>query len=78
MSIAKKRRPYEYAEQDKKESRKGTPDRQESLRNVKIEAERLKEALQQSVIDNPKMAKKAALLISLWMEGKKPSKQKKK
>lgn len=39
------------------------------LRSVKLEAERLREKLQRSVIDNPQTAKKAALLISLWIEG---------
>ncbi len=47
------------------------------MRNVKIEAERLREKLQKSVIDNPQTAKKAALLISLWIEGKAKGKQKK-
>ncbi len=62
MSVAKKK-PYTYPEHK-------AADRQESLRLVKIEAERLKEKLQQSILDNPKVAQKAALLISLWIEGK--------
>lgn len=41
-----------------------------SLRLVKIESERLREQLQKAVIDNPQTAKKAALLISMWIEGK--------
>jgi hypothetical protein len=41
-----------------------------NLRQVKIEAKALPEKLQKSVIDNPQAAKKAALLISLWIEGK--------
>jgi hypothetical protein len=50
-----------------------TPD----LRSLKIEAERLREKLQKSVIDNPHVAKKSAYLISLWIEGKTKAKQKK-
>jgi hypothetical protein len=45
-------------------------DAQETLRSVKIEAEHLKEKLQKSVIDNPQFAKKAAVLISLWVTGR--------
>ena len=44
---------------------------------MNIEAERLREKLQRSVIDNPQTAKKAALLISLWVEGKAKARQKK-
>lgn len=64
MSVAKKRRPYEYSR-----VREAT-DQQESLRQVKVEAERLKDNLQRSIIDNPKTAKKAALLVSLWIANK--------
>jgi hypothetical protein len=64
MSVAKKRRPYEYT-REREES-----DRQESLRRVKIAAEHMKETLQKSILDNPRLAKKSALLISLWIEGK--------
>lgn len=50
-------------------------DAQTALRLVKIQAEQLKEKLQKSVIDNPQTAKKAALLISLWIDrGNKKSK----
>ncbi len=42
----------------------------QDIRNVKLEAERLREKLQKSIIDNPQAAKKAALLISMWVEGK--------
>jgi len=62
MSVAK-RRPHVYPT-------RGAPDSQESLRQVKIECEHLREKIQRSVIDNPQTAKKAALLISLWIEGK--------
>jgi hypothetical protein len=48
----------------------------QELRGVKIEADRLREKLQKSVIDNPQTAKKAALLIAMWIEGK-AKKQKK-
>jgi len=54
-----------------------TAERQESLRAVKIEAERLREKLQKTIIDSPEAAKKAALLISLWIEGKSAAKAKK-
>ena len=73
MSVAKKR-PYESnraEETPRPASRvREATERQESLRQVKVEAERLKEKLQSSVLDNPKLAKKAAVLISLWVDGK--------
>ncbi len=62
MSDAK-RRPHAY-------SQRGPASQQESLRQVKLECEHLKEKIQKSVIDNPHTAKKAALLISMWIEGK--------
>ena len=46
--------------------RAATPD----TRADKVQVERLREKLQKSVIDNPQTAKKAALLISQWIEGK--------
>lgn len=78
MSVAKKRKPYEYPKaEEASSSAKGSPsrmreatERQEALRQVKMDAERLKEKLQASVLDNPKLAKKAAVLISLWIDGK--------
>ncbi len=63
MSTAKKKVPYEFP-------RYGAVDRQENLRQVKIDVENLKEKLQKSIIDNPRLAKKSALLISLWLEGR--------
>lgn len=60
MSVAKKNRPHAYP------INKMT-DRQETLRGAKIEAERLREKLQNSIIDNPKLSKKAAILIALWI-----------
>jgi hypothetical protein len=63
MSAAK-RRPHVYSHTHE------NADRQESLRQVKMQCEQLKEKLQRSVIDNPQTAKKAALLIGLWIEGK--------
>lgn len=68
MSLAKKR-PYSYPD-------KRNDDAQEKLRLVKIETERLTEKLQRSILDNPKVAKKAALLISLWAEGKNAKRKK--
>lgn len=64
MSVAKKRRPYEYSRVSE------ASDQQESLRNVKIQADALKEKLQKSILDNPRLSKKSALLISLWIQGK--------
>jgi len=43
----------------------------------KIELNRLREKIQKAVIDNPATAKKAALLITSWIEGKARSKPKK-
>jgi hypothetical protein len=63
MSVAKKRKPYEYP------SHRDATD-QELLRQVKIEAEKLKDKLQKSILDNPKLSKKSALLVSLWIQGK--------
>lgn len=75
MSSAAKRRPHAYSNSY---SHREPADRQESLRQVKIDCENLKEKLQKSVIENPKAAKKAALLISLWIEGKNRGKNPKK
>ena len=58
-----KRKPYEYPNHSKAEG-------QESLRRAKIETEHLSEKLRKSIIDNPKMAQKTALLITLWLNGK--------
>ncbi len=57
--------------------KKGTAKSGESLHNVKLECERLREALQKQVIDNPQTAKKAALLIGMWIENKSRSRGKK-
>ena len=48
----------------------GSSDKQETLRLVKVEAERIRESLQKRIIDNPAASKKAALLISLWIQGR--------
>jgi hypothetical protein len=61
MPVAKKK-PYSYPDR--------SSDTQEKLRLVKIETEKLTDKLQKSILDNPKLAKKAALLISLWVDGK--------
>jgi hypothetical protein len=42
----------------------------EEIRHVKLEAVQLREKLQKAVIDNPQTAKKAAILITMWIEGK--------
>ncbi|RZA08078.1 MAG: hypothetical protein EOP11_05915 [Proteobacteria bacterium] len=78
MSFAKNRKPFENAFTSSVPAKKlgaSSPvreatDRQTSLRQVKMEAEQLKEKLQASILDNPKLAKKAAVLISLWVDGK--------
>jgi hypothetical protein len=44
----------------------------------KIEVDRLRETLQKSIIDNPKTAQKAALIVGLWLEGKSKKKPLKK
>ena len=41
----------------------------DEVRQGKLELNELREKLQKSVIDNPKTAKKAALLVSLWIAG---------
>ncbi len=64
MPGAKRRKPSLYPLQHE------AANRQKSLQTVKLDCERLREKLQKSVIDNPQAAKKAALLISLWIEGK--------
>lgn len=72
MSLAGKRRPY------KSTSLGEATDRQESLRQVKLQVEKLSEQLKKSVLDNPRLAKKSAVLISLWIEGKsRPTRPKK-
>jgi hypothetical protein len=64
MALAKKRRPYQYSGIGEE------TEKQESLRQVKIQAEKLTATLQKSILDNPRLAKKSALLISLWIQGK--------
>ena len=77
MAAPKPRKPYAYpTASDKPSPVKGAAplrdasERQESLRQVKMEAEQLRDQLQTSILDNPKRAKKAAMLLSLWIEGK--------
>ena len=41
-----------------------------SLRQVKLECVHLREKLQKSILDNPQTARKAALLLQIWIEGK--------
>ena len=64
MSLAKKRRPYQYTGIGEE------TEKQESLRQVKLDAEKLTATLQKSILDNPRLAKKSAVLISLWIQGK--------
>lgn len=71
MSTARKKIPYEFP-------RSQAVDRQENLRQVKMDVENLKEKLQKSILDNPKLSKKSALLISLWIEGKTKNQKNKK
>lgn len=63
MSAAKKNKSQAYPAKE-------AADKQQSLRNAKMHVEQLKEKLQKSIIDNPKLSKKAAVLISMWIEGK--------
>ena len=63
MSAAKKNPPYKFPALEK-----STADSQENLRLVKMQAEELRNKLQTRIIDNPAIAKKAALLISLWIQ----------
>jgi hypothetical protein len=72
MSALKKQRPspiYSPSTTGK------TSEKVVSLRDIKMQAERLRETLQKSIIDNPQASRKAAMIISLWIEGK--SKKKK-
>lgn len=63
MSAAKKPKGQAYPTHE-------TAERQESLRATKIQVEQLREKLQKSIMDNPILSKKAALLISMWIENK--------
>ena len=63
MSAAKKLKSQAYPAKE-------AADQQQSLRNAKVQVEQLTEKLQKSIIDNPKLSKKAAILISMWIEGK--------
>ncbi len=64
MPADKKRKPHDCRE-SKCDAGKVIP-----LKSVKLEVDQLREKIQKSIIDNPKAAKKAAVLISLWIEGK--------
>lgn len=77
MSAAKKQKPYVYPEHSGTADKRPAKDTQEELRQVKLTTERLREKLQHSILDNPKLSKKAALLISLWINAKKDKKEKK-
>jgi hypothetical protein len=67
---APKKRPYEYSMIREK------LDQQASLRGLKVQAEQLKEKLQSKILENPRAAQKAALILSLWIEGKTKVKKK--
>lgn len=64
MPANKKRKPHDC------NASRCVPGKVPSIKNVKLECEQLREKIQKSVIDNPKVAKKAAVLVSLWVEGK--------
>jgi hypothetical protein len=69
MSVAKKKKPYEFPRHQ------DPADQQIRLRADKAAAEQLRDKLQSRILENPKAAKKAALLLSLWIDGKfKPKK----
>jgi hypothetical protein len=73
MGAAPKQKPWKYSQ---KPSAK--PDTQENLRLVKMESEQIKEKIENRILDNPKIAKKAALLLALWMVKKSKKDQKSK
>lgn len=73
MTAAKKKDLLKYPANDKKPA-----DTQENLRLVKMEAEKLRNELQKRILDNPKIAKKAALLVSLWAKNDASDKKKRK
>ena len=70
MSALKKQKPSLYPVG-------GDNQGSEVLKKVKLEAEELRKKLQHSILDNPKLSKKAALLISLWAQGRGPKPRKK-
>jgi hypothetical protein len=65
MSVAKKKKPYEYSRV------KETADGQENLRQIKMRTEDLKAKIEKSILDTPQMARKSALILSMWINGKK-------
>ncbi len=69
--VNKRSKPYQYPNHSE------ATGKQESLRQVKMEVEQLQKKLQSSLLENPRVAKKAALLISLWIEGKEKKRTKK-
>lgn len=63
-------KPGKSAKEEKKESGP-------RLRLIGNETDKLREKLQQRILENPKIAQKAALIISLWVNGKdSPSRKK--
>lgn len=76
MSALKKQRPSPvYSPSTAKNDQKAA-DKVVSLKDVKMQAERLRELMQKSIIDNPQAAKKAAVILSFWLEGKTTKKKK--
>lgn len=71
MSALRKKVPYSFPSEHHSKA-----ENQASLRKAKLTAETISEKLRTSVIDNPKTAQKAALLISLWLDGKTPKSKK--
>lgn len=72
MSVARKKKTYDQS------IFPGATDAQQSrLRLDKAAAEQLREKLQSSILEHPKTARKAALLISLWVAGKSTKRSKK-
>ncbi|NUM89396.1 MAG: hypothetical protein HUU37_09355 [Bdellovibrionales bacterium] len=68
-----KKVPYQYPKKQREADEQHQParDKQEELRRVKIQAEQVRDKLQKRVIDNPIVAKKAALILANWIQGKK-------
>jgi hypothetical protein len=53
-------------------SLRAVPKPQEDSRKNKLESEALRDQLQKRIIDNPKAAQKAALIITHWINKTKP------
>ncbi len=66
-----KKLPYQYPKEKADDQHQPARDKQEELRRTKIQTEQIRDKLQKRVIDNPIVAKKAALILANWIQGKK-------